>query len=141
MVRCVVESVRVHPETKQHTVILRDQSGAIFPINVGPDTAYAIASVLQNKKQERPMTHDLMFAAMEKLGVRVVRAAVTSFVPCTEPTQPGGLFYATLTLARGSEDFELDCRPSDAIALAVRSGASIEVDDAIFRASSMKAVN
>ena len=105
---------------------------------IGPDTASAIAGALTGNKSERPLTHDLLLSAFEKLGVRVARVGITGFVPFNDPTQTGGVFYATLYLERKSERIEIDSRPSDAIALAVRTGAPIDVDDAIFAKSSVK---
>jgi len=138
VVRCVVESLRQHPDTKQNAVLLKDASGAVLPIMIGPDTASAIAGALTGNKSERPLTHDLLLSAFEKLGVRVARVGITGFVPFNDPKQTGGVFYATLYLERESERIEVDSRPSDAIALAVRTGAPIDVDDAIFAKSSVK---
>ncbi|HYV22318.1 MAG TPA: bifunctional nuclease family protein [Candidatus Bathyarchaeia archaeon] len=136
MIRCTVESVRLYEE--KHFVSLKDDSGAILPIWIAPDTAAAIGSALSGNKNERPLTHDLLLSAFEKLGVRVARVGVTGFVPFADTAQTGGVFYATLYLERGAERIEVDSRPSDAIALAVRTGAPIDVDDAIFAKSSVK---
>jgi hypothetical protein len=138
VIRCVVESVREHPETKQHFVLLKDDAGATLPIWIGPEQAHSIGSHLAGTKSERPLTHDLLLSAFEKLGVRVARVAITGFVPFSDPNQSGGVFYATLYLERGAERFEVDSRPSDAIAIAVRTKAPIDVDEAIFAKSSVK---
>jgi len=138
VIRCVVESVRVHELTKQHVVNLKDDSGAILPIWIAPDTASAIGNALAGNKSERPLTHDLLLSSFEKLGVRVARVGITGFVPFSDPTKTGGVFYATLYLERGTERIEVDSRPSDAIALAVRTGAPIDVDEAIFAKSAVK---
>jgi uncharacterized protein len=138
VIRCVVESVRVHEVTEQHVVNLKNDSGAFLPIWIGPDTAAAIQSALAGNKNERPLTHDLLLSAFEKLGVRVARVGITGFVPFNDPTMTGGVFYATLYLERGTEQIEVDSRPSDAITLAVRTGAPIDVDEAIFAKSSVK---
>jgi hypothetical protein len=138
VIRCVVESVRLHEDTKNPVVNLKDDSGAILPIWIGPDTAFAIGNALAGKKSERPLTHDLLLSALEKLGVRVARVGITGFVPFSDPTQTGGVFYATLYLERGAERIEIDSRPSDAIALAVRTGAPVDVDEAIFAKSSVR---
>jgi len=138
VIRCVVESVRVHELTEQHVVNLKDDSGAILPIWIGPDTAFVIQSALAGSKSERPLTHDLLLSSFEKLGVRVARVAITGFVPFSDPAKAGGVFYATLYMEREAERIEVDSRPSDAIALAVRTGAPIDVDEAIFAKSSVK---
>ena len=136
MIRCVVESVRVHED--KHVVNLRDDSGSFMPIWIGPDTASAIGNALTGNKSERPLTHDLLLTAFEKLGVRVARVGITGFVPFSESDKTVGVFYATLYLERGDDRIEVDSRPSDAIALAVRTGAPIDVDEAIFAKSSVK---
>jgi hypothetical protein len=133
-----VDSVRQHPETKQYSVNLKDDSGAVLPIWIGPDTASAIMNALSGTRSERPLTHDLLLSAFEKLDVRVARVGITGFVPFSDPNQSGGVFYATLYLERGSERIEIDSRPSDAIALAIRTGAPIDVDDAIFARSAWR---
>ena len=138
MIRCIVESVRVREETNQHVVNLKDSSGAILPIWIGPDSASAIGDALIGNKSERPLTHDLLLSAFDKLGVRVARVGITGFVPFSDPKQAGGVFYATLYLERAAERIEVDSRPSDAIALAVRMGAPIDVDEAIFAKSAVK---
>ena len=139
VIRCIVESLRVHELTEQHVVNLKDDdSGAILPIWIGPDTASAIGNALTGNKSERPLTHDLLLSAFEKLGVRVARVGITGFVPFSDPTKTGGVFYATLYLERGTERIEVDSRPSDAIALAIRTGTPIDVDAAIFAKSAVK---
>lgn len=138
MIRCVVESVRVHELTEQRVVNPKYDSGAFLPIWIGPDTAAAIANALSGNKSERPLTHDLLLSAFEKLGARVSRVGITGFVPFSDPTKTGGAFYATLYLERGTEMIEIDSRPSDAIAPGVLTGAPIDVDDAIFAKSAVK---
>ena len=138
MIRCVVDSVRQNPETKQHSVNLKDDRGAVLPIWIGPDTASVIINALSGTRSERPLTHDLLLSAFEKLGVRVARVGITGFVPFSDSNQSGGVFYATLYLEHGSERVEIDSRPSDAIALAIRTGAPIDVDDAIFAKSAWR---
>ena len=130
--------MRVHELTEQHVVNLKDDSGAILPIWIGADTASVIHSALAGSRSERPLTHDLLLSSFEQLGVRIARVAITGFVPFSDPNKPGGVFYATLYLEREAERIEVDSRPSDAIALAVRTGAPIDVDEAIFAKSSVR---
>jgi len=138
VIRCVVESVRVHELTEQHVVNLKDDSGAILPIWIGPDTAFVIQSALAGSKSERPLTHDLLLSSFEKLGVRVARVAITGFVPFSDPAKAGGVFYATLYMEREAERIEIDSRPSDAIALAVRCDAQIFAADEVVEESSIE---
>jgi bifunctional DNase/RNase len=122
----VVESVRVHMLSSQHVVLLKETDRERYlPIWIGPWEANAIAARLQGVTSERPMTHDLFATTLEALGVELRRVIVSSL---TEET-----FHATLELERDGQTYVVDARPSDALALAVRTGvriyASIEVLD------------
>jgi len=122
----VVESVRVHMLSSQHVVLLKEtERERYLPIWIGPWEANAIATRLQGVTPERPLTHDLFAAALSELGVKVQRVVVSSLADET--------FHATLELERDGRTYAIDARPSDALALAVRTGvrifASIEVLD------------
>ena len=122
----VVESVRVHMLSSQHVVLLKERDRERYlPIWIGPWEANAIAARLQGVTSERPMTHDLFATTLGTLGVELRRVIVSSL---TEET-----FHATLELERDGQTYTVDARPSDALALAVRTGvriyASIEVLD------------
>jgi bifunctional DNase/RNase len=122
----VVESVRVHMLSSQHVVLLKETDRERYlPIWIGPWEANAIAARLQGVTSERPMTHDLFATTLGTLGVELRRVIVSSL---TEET-----FHATLELERDGQIYTVDARPSDALALAVRTGvriyASIEVLD------------
>jgi len=139
MIECVVDSVRVHEQTKRHVVCLKDDSsGRVLPIWIGPDQAHAISTRLYGLGTERPMTHDLMLDAFAKLGVEIVRVAVTAIVAQAGPGGQG-VFHASVFLRSGEREVEIDGRPSDAIALAVRSGAPVFVDDSVFAQSAIAA--
>ena len=122
----VVESVRVHMLSSQHVVLLKETDRERYlPIWIGPWEANAIAARLQGVTSERPLTHDLFATTLGVLGVELRRVIVSSL---TEET-----FHATLELERDGQTYTVDARPSDALALAVRTGvriyASIEVLD------------
>src|SRR5918994_5524959 len=120
----VVESVRVHMMSSQHVVILRDTGhDRYLPIWIGPWEANAIASRLQGVVPERPMTHDLFSQALEELGVTVKQIVVSDLAEDT--------FRARLLLQLDGRELDLDARPSDAIALAVRAGVPIFATDAV----------
>jgi hypothetical protein len=120
----VVESVRVHMLSSQHVVILRDaQRERYLPIWIGPWEANAIAMRLQGVTPERPMTHDLFSQALVELGVEIKRIVVSDLADDT--------FRARLFLELDGKAVELDARPSDAIALAVRRGVPIFATDAV----------
>jgi hypothetical protein len=114
----VVESVRVHMLSSQHVVLLKEtERERYLPIWIGPWEANAIAARLQGVTAERPLTHDLFVATLSELGVELRRVVVSSL---TDET-----FHATLELARDGQTYSIDARPSDALALAVRTGARI----------------
>jgi bifunctional DNase/RNase len=126
LVEVVVESVRVHMLSSQHVVLLKQtERERYLPIWIGPYEANAIATRLQGVTPERPLTHDLFIAALTELGVSIRRVIVSSLAEET--------FHATLELEMGGKTYEIDARPSDALALAVRTGvrifASLEVLD------------
>ena len=122
----VVESVRVHMPTGRHVLLLKEIGlGRILPIWIGPWEANAIAARLQGVAPERPLTHDLFATTLVTLGVELRRVIVSSLSDET--------FHATLELERDGKTYAIDARPSDAVALAVRTGvkifASVEVLD------------
>jgi bifunctional DNase/RNase len=125
LVPVVVESVRVHVLTGQHVVLLQERdSGRLLPIWIGPDMAHSIATKLAGIASERPLTHDLMIGVLEKVGAEITRVVVRDLV---SDDQGGGTFLGSVFLQVSGEEVEFDSRPSDAIALAVRSGARILV--------------
>jgi len=114
----VVESVRVHMLSSQHVVLLKEiDRERYLPIWIGPWEANAIATRLQGVTPERPMTHDLFIATLAELGVKVQRIVVSSLAEET--------FHATIELERDGKTYAIDARPSDALALAVRTGIKI----------------
>jgi uncharacterized protein len=118
LIEVVVESVRVHMLSSQHVVLLREtERERYLPIWIGPWEANAIATRLQGVTPERPLTHDLFASALGQLGVTVRRVIVSDL---TDET-----YHATLELELGGQTFEIDARPSDALALAVRTGVRI----------------
>ena len=120
----VVESVRVHMLSSQHVVILRDTVRERYlPIWIGPWEANAIAMRLQGVTPERPMTHDLFSQTLSELGVTVKQIVVADLAEDT--------FRARLLLQIDGREVDLDARPSDAIALAVRAGVPIFATDAV----------
>jgi uncharacterized protein len=125
LIEMVVESVRVHMLSSQHVVILKEsERDRYLPIWIGPSEANAIAMRLQGLSAERPLTHDLIVSMLGALNSSISRVVVTNV---TE-----GTFHARLYLetADGSET-EIDSRTSDAIAVAVRTGSTIYVDERV----------
>lgn len=124
LVEMVIESVRVHMLSNRHVVILKDPAGDRYlPIWIGAWEASAIAMRLQGLAAERPLTHDLFAAALDRLGVRVVRVVISELADET--------YHARLHLEREGVEVEVDARPSDAIALAVRTETEIFADEEV----------
>jgi bifunctional DNase/RNase len=117
-IEMVVESVRVHMLSSRHVVILKETSrDRYLPIWIGPWEASAIAMRLQGLTPERPLTHDLFASALGELGVQVERVVIAALAEET--------FHARLILRSDGRVLEIDSRPSDALALAVRLGTPI----------------
>src|SRR3990172_2993736 len=120
----VVESVRVHMLSSQHVVILKESDRERYlPIWIGPWEANAIAMRLQGLTPERPLTHDLFATTLEELGVQINRVVIADLADET--------FHARLFLESNGRTIEIDSRPSDALALAVRAGVRIFATKAV----------
>ncbi|HUQ42271.1 MAG TPA: bifunctional nuclease family protein [Candidatus Limnocylindrales bacterium] len=137
LVPCTVESVRVHVLTGQHVVLLQaKESSRLLPIWIGPDQAHSIATRIAGIASERPLTHDLMMDMLTKLGAEVTRIVVKELI---SDESGGGIFHGSLFMQLAGKEIEIDCRPSDAIALAVRCDARILVADTVLDRSSIVA--
>ena len=108
-------------------VLLRDNRGREFKIFVLRDVALAISLGLENDPPDRPYTHDLIKTMIERLGAKVERITIDDLWHDT--------FYAKIELTQGGESVEIDARPSDAIAIALRFRAPIYVAEAVLEAS------
>ena len=130
MQEVVVYGVSFDMVGKQPIVLLKTaHANRFLPIWIGHPEASAILAKLQESETPRPMTHDLFTTALNDLGGEVVRISVTEMRE--------GTFYARILIERGSEEIELDARPSDAIALALRSKAPIFVADEVIESSAI----
>jgi len=124
LVEMVIESVRVHMLSNRHVVILKDHAGDRYlPIWIGAWEASAIAMRLQGLSAERPLTHDLFAAALDRLDTHVVRVVISNLEEET--------YHARLHLERDGVEVEVDSRPSDALAIAVRTEALIFADEEV----------
>ena len=128
--RMTVDSIRVSLVNQQQIVILKtEDSDRFLPIWIGPFEAQAIAVKLHDLWLPRPMTHDLMSSVIADLGARVERIVVTDIAD--------GTFYARVLLIADGKSLEVDSRPSDAIALALRVDAPIYVEDSVLDEASI----
>lgn len=113
MVEVVIDSVRVSLTNQQRIVVLREVNAERYlPIWIGPYEAEAITIALQEIEVARPQTHDLLKNTISRLGARLVRVQVVSLRE--------DVFYGELIVEQEDDQFSIDCRPSDALALAVR---------------------
>jgi bifunctional DNase/RNase len=127
----VVYGVSFDMVGKQPIVLLKTAEGNKFlPIWIGHPEAAAILMKLQGANTPRPMTHDLLTEILGQLNARVVQIAVTELRENT--------FYALITLTINGSELEIDSRPSDAIALAVRAGAPIFAADSVIEESAIE---
>lgn|SRR5487761_1143403 len=127
MVEMHLSAVRVELPTNTPILLLQEASGdRTLPIYIGRNEAEAIAAALQGVVTKRPMTHDLIRDVLTEVGV------VLDFVVITELKDQ--TFFAELRLRRGGNSFIVSSRPSDAIALAVRAGATIYAEEALLDA-------
>lgn len=129
MKECVlmkVSGVVVDPNTKMPIVVLKDEGETrLLPIWIGVMEAGAIAAALEEITPPRPMTHDLMAKLIEELGAKVLRVEVTKIENNT--------FYAEITINFATRMMDIDSRPSDAIALALRTKTPIHVADEVLQ--------
>ncbi len=117
-----IKGLMVDPITNMPIIILRDKEGQrVLPIWVGVFEANAIALQLENVTTPRPMTHDLLRNVIDDLKATVERIVVSDLKEST--------FYALIYLATGDGTVAVDARPSDAIALALRTKAPIYVEE------------
>ena len=119
-----IKGLMVDPITNMPIVILRDKDGQkVLPIWVGIFEANAIALQIENIATPRPMTHDLLRNVIQDLKAAVQKVVVSDLQDNT--------FYALIYLSLGGNTVAIDARPSDAIALALRTRAPIFVEEAV----------
>ena len=123
-----ISGMTMDPASNNPIVMLKiSDSDQIIPIWIGLLEATSIASVLQNVTFERPMTHDLFKNFLGKLRITLLKVEICDLRDNT--------FFARIFFSSGEETFDMDARPSDAIAIALRFGAPIFVDDKVIEKS------
>lgn len=123
MIEVVIDSIRVGLMSQQRVVILREKNDERYlAIWVDPYMAEQITFSLQEVEVARPMSHDLMKNILHSLDARVVRVEITSL--------SGEVFYGNIVVEQtGGHQLDIDSRPSDALALAVRSNVPIYISE------------
>ena len=131
MQEMVIYGVSFDMVGKQPIVLLKTvESNKFLPIWIGHPEAAAILMKLQGASTPRPMTHDLLSDMLGELDVECTRVAVTELRENT--------FYASISLRANGRELEIDSRPSDALALAVRAGAPIFAADEVIAESAIE---
>ena len=124
MIELEIESIRVKQETQQRAVVLKVKgSDTYLPIFIGPFEVESIRLKLMDVKVERPLTHDLLTSVIGEMGGQIESVIVSELKNDT--------FYAKILIGSGDNLIEIDARPSDAIAIAVRSNVPIFVEDEV----------
>ena len=128
MVEVRLRAVRVDLQSNTPVLLLQESEGLgrTLPIFIGAPEATAIAFALQGMDTPRPMTHDLIRDLLEALGSAVVRVVVTELRSST--------YYAEIVLSQDGNEVPVSSRPSDAVAVAVRTGAPLFVADDLMEA-------
>jgi uncharacterized protein len=119
MVEVTLEDIAVSGDENQFLVLLKAPKGELLPIVIDAMQAISIAAGRSTEKPERPLTHDLVLSMLQLLDASIARVEITDMV--------AGTYYAMLVLERSGVHLDVDARPSDALALAVRTGAPIFV--------------
>ena len=126
MVEVLIDSIRVSLTNQQRIVLLREHDRERYlPIWIGPYEAEAITISPQEIEVARPQTHDLLLKSIQALGARLIRVEVVEL--------KGDVFYGNLVLEQDGRIVDVDARPSDSIALAVRAHVPILVNNRILR--------
>lgn len=119
-----VSRIALDPGARSPVIVLEDKAHTVaLPIWIGPAEAHAIASGLEGIKSPRPLTHDLMKTVLDSVGVVLQRVVIRELREST--------YFAALILSWNGRELEVDSRPSDAIALALRYGQPIYVTRAV----------
>jgi hypothetical protein len=128
MIPVHIHSLGLDEQNNQPVLILREDGGLrVVPIWIGHPEAMAIMLAVQGIEPPRPMTHDLMMSIVSAAGYEVERVEITRV--------EAGTFYASLVLSSAERTLTIDARPSDSLALAVRAGCPVFIDEEVMRIS------
>jgi len=131
MIEVIIDSIRVSLMSQYRIVILKDtNTDRYLPIWIGPCEADAITTELQELPPQRPLTHDLLKSMIRELGGKVVNILINDL--------RHDVYYARIVIDLGGKQIEVDSRPSDAIALAVRTKVPIFVAETVMERHSIE---
>ncbi|MCH7575062.1 MAG: bifunctional nuclease family protein [Candidatus Marinimicrobia bacterium] len=130
MIQVQVEKISFYPPSKGYAVLLKEAMGSRFlPVIVGSFEAQSIALALEEVQMPRPMTHDLFCNILDELDVEIGEVVISELAE--------GTFFSKISLESQLGTREIDARPSDAIALALRVGAPIYVSESVMDEASV----
>jgi len=125
VIEVTVAGLGIAPPSSLPLLLLKERTGErVLPVGIGPNEAQAIVMPLQGVHPPRPMTHDIFVEVVASLGAHLRRVEITDLIEST--------FHARLMLETGGQERTYDIRPSDAVALAVRTETPIFVAEAVF---------
>ena len=131
LVEVKVQSLALDRTTNSPVVILQElDGGRVLPIWIGPSEASAIAMQLADMEFSRPLTHDLLCSVLKGLGGALQKVIITKVESST--------YYAEMIVRRNGEVFSLDARPSDSIAVALRTEARIFAQDSLLEEATIE---
>ncbi len=117
-----VNTILFDSKNSSYIIVLKDESGKkILPIWIGASEGNSIAMAMSNVKASRPFTHDLIVNMFDRLEVEIARVVISDLIDNT--------FYASLYLLQNNKEYHIDSRPSYAIAIAIRIGAPVFVEE------------
>ncbi len=133
-VQMSVNTILFDSRNSSYIIVLRDESGKkILPIWIGASEGNSIALAMSNVKPTRPLTHDLIIGIFDRLDVEISRVVISDLIDST--------FYASLYLLHNNQEVHIDSRPSDAIALAMRTGAPVFVEEEVLSKQDSSAID
>jgi len=134
MIELVLSKIKVDETRNEQVIIFREKSGVRYlPVVIGMPEVNAIKLKLSGVVPPRPLTHDLMAQIIEKLGAKLIRVSIDKLEQHT--------FFAKLIISRnGQEEVAIDARPSDSVALALRTGAPVFASEDVIAQAGVKEI-
>lgn len=117
------------PEGVTPIVFLENEEKRVLPIYIGAAEAFSIQTALEEVPYPRPLTHDLMITVMEELHSKIEKVLIDDL--------NDGIFFARIVVRKNGEEYEFDARPSDSIALAIRTQAPVYVSTKVMESASV----
>lgn len=128
MIELILSKIKIDETRNDQVIVLKEKEGnRLLPVVIGISEVNAIKLKLSGIKPPRPLTHDLLMSLIETLGARLQKVLIDRLQNNT--------FYAKLLLAVNGKEVQVDARPSDSVALALRAGVPIFVEEEVLGAA------